>query len=300
MKLHNFSNKVLAGIVAGLSAFAMVGCDSDTITYDGPDYVMFSDSLQNIAIQDDTTYHDIPVVATTTCDYDRTYAVEIIDKESNAIEGLHYDLASNSVTIKAGERAGAIKIRGHFSSFEDTDSIGVTLRLIAQKNKIWDLYGDETKVVLVKICPFNIDNFVGYAKLTSTYFADYMSTTEMRLLQTVRDPDDDHGIILKNFLYDGYDIKVHFNTDDPLKPILEMDPQVVGTTTEAFEGAVYGDKKLRVQQPSSVTSYFNVCQGFFLQYMTFYVENVGTVGTYANIVEWISESEYEALKKQGY
>ena len=34
--------------------------------------------------------------------------------------------------------------------------------------------------------------------------------------------------------------------------------------------------------------------------MTFYVKDIGTVGTYANIVEWISDSEYEYLKQQGY
>ena len=47
-------------------------------------------------------------------------------------------------------------------------------------------------------------------------------------------------------------------------------------------------------------SFYNVCQNFFLQYMTFYVNNVGVVGTYANVVEWISEEEYNYLKKQGY
>lgn len=300
MKLHLFSEKIIAGVLTAIGAVAFTACTQETITYDGPDYVMFADSLQSVAIQDDSTYHDIPVVTTTACDYDRTFAVEVIDKGSNAIEGKHYDLASNSVTIKAGERAGAVKIRGHFNGFEDTDSIGVTLRLVAQKDKIWDLYGDETKVVLVKICPFDINRFVGHAKLTSTYFADYMPTTEMRLVETVRDPDNDKGIIIKNFLYDGYDIKVRFNTDDPLQPILEMDEQVVGAATDAFEGNMWGDNKLRVMQPASVVSYFNVCQGFFLQYMTFYVKDVGTVGTYANVVEWISDSEYEALKKQGY
>ena len=34
--------------------------------------------------------------------------------------------------------------------------------------------------------------------------------------------------------------------------------------------------------------------------MTFYVNGVGTVGTYANVVEWISKEEYDYLKKQGY
>lgn len=278
----------------------MAGCSEENATYSGPDYVMFSDTLQTIAVQSDDTYYDIPVTATTACDYDRTYSVEVVDKGSNAIEGVHYDLQSNNVTIKAGERTSSIKIRGHYNNFEETDSIGVMLRLTADKDKIWDLYGRDTKVVLVKVCPFDINTFVGYAVLTSTFFTDYMQTTEMRLLTTEKDPEVENGIILKNFLYDGYDIKVSFNTDNPLQPLLEMEPQVVGSTAEAFQGSVWGDDKLRVMNATGAISYYNVCQNFFFQYMTFYVNGVGTVGTYANVVEWISKEEYDYLKKQGY
>ena len=99
----------------GIFAFAatlFVGCSEDRVSYAGPDYVMFSDSLQTIAIQSSDTYYDIPISATTACDYDRTYAVEVVDKGSNAIEGLHYELQSNSVTIKAGELASSVKIKG--------------------------------------------------------------------------------------------------------------------------------------------------------------------------------------------
>lgn len=291
-----------------LSAFVAVmvivtGCNNDNVTYSGPDYVMFADSLQTIAVQDGETYYDIPVSATTVCDYDRTYSVEVIDKGSNAIEGLHYDLESNNVTIKAGELTSSVKIRGHFDSFEDTDSIGVMLRLTASDDKIWDLYGRDTKVVLVKVCPFDINKFVGHAVLTSTFFAEYMPTTQLRLLKTELDPEIENGIILKDFLYDGYDIKVKFNTEKPLEPKLEMESdQVVCTTADAFQGNAFenSDNLVRAMHPQSVVSFYNVCQNFFLQYMTFYVNNVGVVGTYANVVELISEEEYNYLKKQGY
>lgn len=282
------------------AAVSLMGCGEDMITYKGPDYVMFSDTLQTIAVQDGETYYDIPVSVTAACDYDRTYSVEIVDEESNAIEGVHYNLQSNNVTIKAGELASSVKIRGHFDNFEDTDSIGITLRLTASEDKIWDAYGRDTKVVLVKVCPFDINTFVGYAVLTSTFFADYMESTEIRLITTEKDPEVENGIIMKDFLYDGYDIKVSFNTKKPLEPILEMNPQVIGSTADAFQGTVWGDNKLRVMSPAGAVSYYNVCQNFVFQYMTFYVEGVGTVGTYANVVEWISKEEYDYLKKQGY
>lgn len=290
----------LGALVA--AAVIMTGCSNENVTYSGPDYVMFADTLQSIAIQDGETYHDIPVSATTVCDYDRTYSVEIVDNGSNAIEGLHYDLESNNITIKAGELSSAVRIRGHFDSFEDIDSIGVKLRLNAPDEKVWDLYGCDTKVVLVKVCPFDINKFVGHAVLTSTFFAEYMTSTEIRLLEVEKDPEQENGVIFKNFLYDGYDIKVNFDTKDPLQPILNMYPQeqIIGTTADAFQGTVWGDNKLRVMQPQSAVSYFNSCQNFILQYMTFYVKDIGTVGTYANVVEWISEEEYNYLKSQGY
>lgn len=279
----------------------LTGCNESYVTYKGPDYVMFADTLQTLAIQDDETYYDVPVSVTTACDYDRTYAVEVVDEGSNAIEGKHYDLASNNVTIKAGELSSSVRLRGYFSNFEDTDSIGVMLRLVADKSKLWDIYGTDTKVVLQKVCPFSLDTFTGYAKLTSTFFDDYMQQTSVRLLETRVSTDSEDApntIILPDYLYDGYDIKVTFNTENPLEPILEWEPQVVGTTAEAFAGSVWGDDKLRVKEPDGVNSYFNVCQNFILQYMTFYVENVGTVGTYISIVEWISEAEYKKLKAE--
>lgn len=34
---------------------SLAGCDEDHVTYDGPNYVMFSDTLSTIAIQNKTT-----------------------------------------------------------------------------------------------------------------------------------------------------------------------------------------------------------------------------------------------------
>ena len=51
-----------------------------------------------------------------------------------------------------------------------------------------------------------------------------------------------------------------------------------------------------VKQPTIYTSYYNVCQTFVLQYITVYVKDVDTVGTYINILEWISDEEAERLQ----
>lgn len=296
--------KYLFGLGVTVAAAMFSACSETHSTYSGPDYVMFADTFQVCAIQDGETYYDIPVAATTAQGYDRTYGVEVVDKGTNAIEGKHFSLASNTITIKAGELATAVKIRGGFNNMEDTDSLGVMLRLVTDKKNIWDAYGAETKVVFRKACPLDMNLFVGegnnYAKLTSTFFDEYMQGTSVILLrpELSTDPKDEpNTIVLPDFLYKGYDMKVTFDTSDPLSPNLKWDPQVVGSTGEAFQGNVWGDDKLRAMQPQGVMSYYNVCQHYFLQYMTLYVEGVGQVGTFLNVVEWISKAEYEKLER---
>lgn len=39
---------------------------------------------------------------------------------------------------------------------------------------------------------------------------------------------------------------------------------------------------------------------FVFQYMRAYVEGIDTVGTYINILEWISDEEAALLQKEGY
>ena len=60
-----------------------------------------------------------------------------------------------------------------------------------------------------------------------------------------------------------------------------------------------------MSQPTQYVSYYSTCEKFIFQYTTLSVDNkdgslYGVVGTFANIIEWISEAEWEKLKEQGY
>lgn len=281
----------------------LMGCEEARTIYSGPDYIMFSDSLYVLPVQNNDDYFDIPVSATQACGYDRTLAVEIIDKNSNAIEGVHYTLESNTVTIKSGELVANVRVRGIYDNIEVTDSLGFALRLVTQENTQWDLYGIDANVMLRKTCPFNIYDFEGYCVVTSTYLYDY-STVDKRLIRTEVHPEEENTVILKDYFYDGYDVKIRFTTDDLLNPLIEMDEQVFGPTSEAF-GTLYGDGMIRMFQPSYYASYYSSCEQFIYQYMTLYVLNkdqsiFGTVGTFMNVVKWISDDEAEKLMKEGY
>ena len=281
----------------------LMGCEEARTIYSGPDYIMFSDSLYVLPVQNNDDYFDIPVSATQACGYDRTLAVEIIDKNSNAIEGVHYTLESNTVTIKSGELVANVRVRGIYDNIEVTDSLGFALRLVTQENTQWDLYGIDANVMLRKTCPFNIYDFEGYCVVTSTYLYDY-STVDKRLIRTEVHPEEENTVILKDYFYDGYDVKIRFTTDDLLNPLIEMNEQVFGPTSEAF-GTLYGDGMIRMFQPSYYASYYSSCEQFIYQYMTLYVLNkdqsiFGTVGTFMNVVKWISDDEAEKLMKEGY
>lgn len=286
-----------------VSVLLAVSCDEEYTTYSGPNYIMFSDTSYVFPVQNNEDYFEIPVAATVSCDYDRTLAVEVDVTKSNAIEGRHYVLESNTVTIKAGERVANVRMRGFHDNIELTDSLGVALRLLTKEDTKWELYGTETRVALQKACPFDINTFTGYCVVVSSYLMNFVTDTDMRLVRSVRDSENDNCIIIKDFFYDGYDVKIEFDADDILQPRILMEEQDFGPTSEAF-GTLYGDGIIRMYQPAAYVSYFSSCEKFIFQYMTLYVpgmaEGTNVVGTFANVVEWISDDEAEKLMREGY
>ena len=298
--------KINYGLMSMLALLmcAITSCgDAERPSYDGPNYILFSDTLTVLAVQNNEEVFDIPVAATEACSYDRIVAVEVIDKKSNAIEGKHYTIESNTVTIKAGERAANVRIRGNYDAIAATDSLGLTLRLLTQQADQWDLYEKsyEAKVILQKCCPFDINLFNGYAVLTSTYMQEFMPNEDNRLIKAVIDTEEENTVIMKDFFYDGYDVKIRFTTNDILNPLIEMDEQTFASTAEAF-GTNYGDGYLHLYQPSSGVSYYSTCEQFIFQYFTLYVPGMAgnnVVGTFASAIEWVSNDEAKRLYLEG-
>ena len=306
MKMNIISRfaRILSGAALTVAVVGnIVGCNGgEPMAPTTPDYIQFSDTLYVLPVVDDVEYHNVQVVATKACDYDRTVAVEIIDAESNAIEGRHYSLESNTITIKAGELVGNVRVRGYHENIDVYDSLGFKLNLIVPEELQWDMYGTETNVLLQKACKFDINAFVGYCVLTSTYIMNYMEV-DKRLVKAELDPENENTIIMRDYFFDGYDVRITFKDNDILNPLIEMDDQVFGPTSEAF-GTLYGDGLIRMYQPTAYTSYYGSCEKFIFQYMTLYVpgmeEGYNTVGTFVNAVEWITDDEAEKLKREGY
>ena len=301
---QRMNKNILLGIVASFAMLAtFTSCDEEYIVYNGPEYIMFADTLSVLGVENNDSMFDIAIAATTVSDKDRTVAVEVVEKGSSAIEGLHYTIESNTVTIKAGEMVGNLRIKGFSKNLTVEKDPEIVLHLITNEKYNWNLYnGDTTRVVLRKICPFDVNAFSGYAMVTSTFLYNYVGGYN-RLIKTEVDSTEENTIIMRDFYYDGYDVKLRFTTDDPLNPLIEMDDQPLVTTGEAF-GTKYGDGMLHIYQPSNYVSYYSSCEKFIYQYITLWVPGMAagtnTVGTFIHAIEWISDDEARILKNQGY
>lgn len=276
----------------------LAGCQAEKTTYEGPDYILFSADSHTLGILDSEEWFEIPISATRTANEERTIGVEVVASESSAIEGLHYILESNTLTIPKGELTTAVRIKGLAENIDINSMLSIKLRLVIDPELVWDAYGIESEVQLQRCCPFDINNFTGYAKITSTWTMQYMNA-EARLVRTERDPEDKSAIIVKDMFYDGYDIGLKLNSEDRLNPTVTLTEQVLGTTGEAF-GTIYGNGKLMMAEPTGYTSYYGTCENFLVLYSMMYVDGVGVVGTYVNIFEWISDLEAERIMREGF
>ena len=283
---------------------ALTGCHERYVTYSDKEYVMFADTLATYPVQKDVEWFSIPVVSTVARDYDRTFGVEIIDKGNNAIENVHYRLESNTVTIKAGELRADVKVHGYYDNIEATDSLGFELSLVMDSRLEMPLYGKNTKAVLMKSCPFDINNFTGYCVLTSMFLYNYSPTgAYQKLVYTEKHPTQENMIICRNWLNDGYDVTMTFNASDPMLPLVTMDRDQVASDEGSFFGTAHGDNRILVTNSSYYDSVFYPCGNYLYIWTEMYVENfgepVGTVGHFYNIMEWISDEEAERLKREG-
>ncbi len=293
---------IVATLLAGFTA-----CEEHYTTYSDAEYVIFSDTLSTNMVVCDADYFSVAVTSTVKRDYDRTFGVEIVDEGSNAVEGLHYRLLSNTVTIPAGQLTSAVKVKGLYENIEATDSLGFRLRLILPEALKWDLYAanNETKVVMYKSCPFEINDFTGWCVLTSLYLYSYPGTNPsyQRLVYTRIHPTEPDKIIVEDAFYDGYDITLGFDNSDLANPLLLMDRDQILSDEQTVFGQVLGDNHILGRESSAYISNFNSCQRFATLWLEVYVENlgesVGTVGHFYNIFEWITDEEAHELQQDG-
>lgn len=287
------------------AALAVWSCKEQRNIYSDAEYVMFADTMSVNLVQESARTFTVPVASTVACSYDRSFGVEIVDARSKAIEGLHYRLESNTVTIKAGERVANVVVNANYEALEPADTLNFALKLVMPEAVKWNLYGDETNVKMVKSCPFVIEDFEGWCVVTSMFLYDFpgTNTSIQRLIRTEKHPTEENTLILHSMLYDGYDVKIRMEADDPSKPYIDMDEGQVLSDEMSIFYQQHGDNKVLVAASPYYYSYYNTCSRFAVVYLYVYVEDlgdmVGVVDPYAyNILEWVSDEEADRLERE--
>ncbi len=302
----NMKRIIKISFAALLAVAAFTACKEEYTTYNDAEYIMFADTASVNMVLADQDWFNVPVVATTKTSYDRTFGVEIVDKGSNAIEGYHYRLKSNTITIPAGQMTANVEVHGVYDNITPEDSLGFTLKLVLPEAVKWnDLYNDETKVTMYKSCPFSIDEFTGWCVVTSLFLYDFPgseNTSYQRLIRTEKHPSKENTIIMRNWLFTGYDVSITFNPEDPANPLITMDEGQVIRDAMSGVGIASGDNKIRVAASPYAVSRVNACQRFVTLWIYAYVEDLGNlygnVGEYLNLMEWVSDEEADRLQRE--
>ena len=313
---------VLTGIVSTLS---VTSCREEYITYSDREYVMFADTMKIYAVQKDASEVLVPLVSTVATDYDRTFAVRVIDVEGQAIDRFHYSLESNTATIKSGELGTSVKILADYENLDPENPVYVSLELVAPDAVKSDLFADRTKVVLQRVDPFVLEDFIGEKEIdgriyggwcvfSSMFLYQYSLTGDYQRLvycerkplkknpQTKEDLSDD-TIICHNWLIDGKDIEMVFHPDDPLNQYITVPEGQTASDEGSFFGITYGDDRILVKSSSLYTSNFMTWGRYLYAWVELYVETLGepygSVGHFYNIMEFVSDAEARRLFDEG-
>lgn len=266
-----------------------VGCEPSEILYSDEEYAMFEDSVLACPVMDNDTIYSIYISSTVASDHDRNYAVQILEKKSNAIEGYHYKLVSPNVTIKKGELAGCIQLKPNYKNFKSSDSLCVTLQLLAPKEQKLNLYKDEVNIQLVKCPPLDVNLFTTNAKFYATF---PYSESEFTVSYIKTEKVNDHRLLLKKPFDTMHDLYIDFDYSDVLNPVVKVPEQI------AFLFGSYGEISVRSSVISPSWFYPDKEDRKILMYLEFFIPTVGSFGTHRYIVEWVDESEIEDNNNQ--
>lgn len=306
MNLYRTFSRIAGGLVAVLILTTTVGCEKEPTTTPNEGDILFTSDGHVFGVVDSEEWFEIPITATHATEQSRTIGVEVIAAKSSAMEGYDFELASHTLTIEGGRKSATLRLRGIAENFDHNTSKSIALRLVLNPENIANNSSIETTVVLQHCCPFDINNFEGYAVLTSTWCMQYMNSNS-RLVHT--HAEDEGIVVIEDMLYDGYDIRVKLNTEEIINPTaLLCDTQVLGSTGDAF-GTIYGDGKILITEASKYNSasadlsgyisFYSTCENFMMLYTVMYVEGVGEIGMFGNILEWVSDDEAERIMREG-
>jgi len=144
--------------IFGLTSCVDESMDFDTNGGKGLDFVHFVRNTQTLSAKKDAYITTITVGKTHKSTQAQTYTLSIIpDIASPAIEGTHYTLSSNTITIPAGEYTGSITLTADVNNLP-TDIVSVTFTINSDEAIDW---GKSMKMNMHLVCDFDASLLIG-------------------------------------------------------------------------------------------------------------------------------------------
>lgn len=284
------SMKMIKFLLALVMATMSVACTSrvEDIRYEGEDFVLFSDSNYVMPLTEENDVFEIPVGFATVATHSRTVAVMVDVRESNAIENYHFTVESHNVTVPAGQLTGMLRLRGIYDHVESvSDSLAITLRLLTKEADASPVYGNTAHVLLRKVRPFHIEDYVGDLRLTCTF---PFSTSSVTSFNVKSEKLNDSTLVVRKPFEDTRDLVLRFHTgkDNPFDQNIDMREQV------AFTDATFG--QVSMSTIDGIPSYYLPEDRAFVLYLDAYLAHLGSFGAYYYVFEWISPDQALADK----
>lgn len=262
--------------------FLAAACTSriEDIRYEGDAFIQFSDSDYVMPVTEKDVVFEVPVGVTAAAPYDRTVAVSVDVRNSNALEGYHFTIENNNVTIPAGRLSGTLRMHGLYDNIDSVDdSLTVTLRLLTSEQNISPIYKDAARVRIQKVRPFRIDDYVGDLQMTCTFPFSTSSVTQF-YVKSVK--VNDSTLLVKKPFDSTHDLTLRFHSDaaNPLDQSISMVEQI------AFTDNDFGQVAMRTVD--GVPSYYLPENRAFVLYLEAYLVRLGTFGSYFYVFEWVT------------
>ncbi|EDY94177.1 DUF4843 domain-containing protein [Phocaeicola plebeius] len=286
MKKNIFST--LFGLLLMVAGFS--SCNQEEKFYNGPQYALFSDSLYLMpVVENPDEVFTVPVGVTNVADYDRHYAVEVVNEKSTAVRGYHYDFVdgTENITIKKGETTAEIKLKGDYNKFMREDTLKACFRLIAPKEEISSAYKDETVVEMLQCKSFVMDEFLkegGNIEMIASFpFGENAASYLVK-----GEKIDDHS--MQVYIFDDEErlpIRLNFDDSDPLNPTITVPEQ------EAFYESSFS--RVYVRSVEQYPCYFNTYENFFVLWLEVFVPQAGSFGVYQYAFRCLTQEEADDM-----
>lgn len=271
-------------------ATVISSCEEKETFYSGPQFALFGDStyLMPVVGGDDDVF-TIPVGVTGAVDYDRHYAVEVVDEKSTAVRGYHYDFVdgTNNILIKKGETTAEIKLKGNYDRFVRDDTLKACFRLVAPEEDLNPIYKNETVVEMLQCKPFKMSEFFkeggNIEMLASFPFGENVASYIVK-----GEVIDDHTMQVYIFDEEGrLPIRLNFDDSDPL------DYRITVPEQEAFYESTFS--RVYVRSVEQYPSYFNTYENFFVLWLELYVPQAGSFGVYQYAFHCLTQEEADDI-----